>query len=159
MVFKGATNLIQIGDQWDVQMDRHVCHSQFQFLVETFCSSGCHSAKIVMGTAKHETNECVGGRKTKLPVGWIWDVNFELANLLATERIPKHFQQRLWGKLEGSLGVSCFLDNWLRVMFVSFGLMHMTLMSVGMSKLWHHLMFANCLWIFERKNMRYTFAA
>lgn len=63
IVFKGATNLIQTGDQWDFAKGRHVCHSQFQFLVETFCSSGCHSTKIVMGTAKHETNECVGGRK------------------------------------------------------------------------------------------------
>lgn len=83
----------------------------------------------------------------KLPVGWIWDVNFELADLVATERIPKHFQQRLWGKLEGSLGVSCFLDNWLWVLLVSFksiGLMHMTHMSAGMSKVWRHLMFANC---------------
>lgn len=102
IVFKGSTNLIQIGDQWDFEKGRHVCHSQFQFLVETFCSSSCHSAKMVMGTAKHEQVKCVGGRKKNLPVGWIRDVNFELANLVATERIPKHFQQRLWGKLEGS---------------------------------------------------------
>ena len=106
-----------------------------------------------------------GRQKKKLPVGWIWDVNFELANLVAKERIPKHFQQRLWGKLEGSpwcillsgqlaaLGYVRFIQiYWIDAhdSYVSRNVQ--IVVPFDVCKLFLNLPY-------ERKNMRYKFAA